>query len=122
MGMKSFRHILIFAGLLLLYLLSSASSGKNFVYNDQGRRDPFFPLVDANGRVLMVCEDTTKVGDLQLEGILWDSEEDSFVIINGEIFAEGESIGDFRVIKIEKTQVTLSRNNEKCILKLEEED
>ncbi|MFC1708655.1 hypothetical protein ACFL2J_01150 [Candidatus Omnitrophota bacterium] len=45
--------------------------------------------------------------DLEISGIIWD-EVNPQTIINGQIFSEGERIGDFLIQTIEKQKVILS--------------
>lgn len=45
--------------------------------------------------------------ELAISGIIWD-EANPRTIINGQIYSEGEKIGDFLIEKIEKQRVILS--------------
>jgi hypothetical protein len=105
-----------------LMALPGDNQEKKFLYNDAGRRDPFYPLIGTDGRILVAHNTTAKIGDLQLEGILWDEGGNSLAIINNQILAKGETIGAFKIIEITKVKVVLSKDNKKSILKLSDKD
>ncbi len=81
-------------------------------------RDPFMPLIDSYGRVLIARE--IDVEGMSLEGIIY-SEENPAAVINGEIIRENETIGDYLVLKIEETRVILSKEGKSYTLNMEVE-
>ncbi|MDD5069172.1 MAG: hypothetical protein PHV17_00420 [Candidatus Omnitrophica bacterium] len=86
--------------------------------HSQGQRDPMSPLVSINGQILIAIDDGPS--DLILQGILY-SPDSASVIISGEILKENDKIYDYLVEKISEKQVILVNDNEKIVLKLEEE-
>ena len=76
-------------------------------------RDPFHSVGSVGS--------TAKAGALTLKGIAYRPSGKSFVMVNEAILREGEEIEGNRVIKIERRQITLSREGRDFILRLEEE-
>lgn len=99
-----------------------AKSKKKFVYDDKGMRDPFYPVVSPEGNLLVNLQPATEMSDINLEGIIYDSSGASFAIINGSVLKEFDQIGGFKIIKIEKNEVSLEKNHQihKIGLKKEE--
>ena len=90
--------------LALLLLTGVTSAEDNFSYDSKGKRDPFIPLVSEGG----YASDAYGIGnvkDVRLEGIVWDKDNGSVAIINGEIVREGQSVGAIKVLAIEKDAV-----------------
>jgi len=118
--MKSFIWLSIF--LLLTFSFAFGESGEAFVYDDKGRRDPFRPLVDENGRYLLEADVVYSSDELNLSGILWDPQGRSSCLINDQIARVGESIYGFTVKNITKNTVTISKNGRDFILNLSIEE
>ena len=99
---------------LCLYILSlaiNASAAEMFKYNNNGKRDPFIPLIgkQTNGATKGL-DFIESIADIKLEGIIWSSKSGSVAIINGNPLKEGESIGSVKVTKIEQNKVYLLIN------------
>lgn len=93
-----------------------------FKYDDKGRRDPLFPLVDKNGRYLLSAEISSSSVELNLSGILWDPQGKSSALINNEIVAIGESIAGFTIESIDKDSIAVSRDGKAYTIRLSEEE
>ncbi|MFH1858599.1 MAG: hypothetical protein ABH845_06855 [Candidatus Omnitrophota bacterium] len=105
--------------LVMLFLGSGLSlEAADFVYKKSGR-DPFWPLVTKEGKLIQDFG-TISLENIFLEGIIWDPYSDSIAMINGMIFRKGEYVGDFEILKIEEDRVTLRDGNEERYLTLEE--
>ena len=102
--------ILLLLSLFLSFNLEVAQAEEAFTYQDKGRRDPFRPLVDQNGRYLLETELDYSSGELNLSGILWDPQGKSSALINNQIVGIGESVCGFMVKDITKDSVTISRD------------
>ena len=89
-----------------------------FIYNDKGKRDPFVPLVDENGRYLLDEEGFCSFDSLSLSGILWDPQGKSSALINNQIVKIGDSIGGFKISNVTKNSVTLFKDGEEYIMRL----
>lgn len=102
-------------------LLSGVFAAEGFVYEDHGKRDPFWRLVTPSGAITSYDTDLT-IGDLVLEGIIFDSSGPGLAIINGKIFRIDEQVGPYRVQKITADQVFLTKEQENFILQLKKEE
>jgi len=95
---------------------------QSFIYNDHGKRDPFWKLVDDNGSVITYDMDFN-ITDLSLEGImLGRTEEDHIAIINGRIVKKNANFGKFVIKEIMKDSVVLTKDQQKFELRLKKED
>ena len=117
--MKSFIWLLIF--LLLTFNSAFGQAEEAFIYEDKGKRDPFRPLVDEDGRYLLEADVIYSSDELNLSGILWDPQGKSSCLINDQIVRAGESIYGFTVKNITKDSVTISKDGREFILKLSNE-
>ena len=90
------------------YPSAFASGQEQFIYDSHGRRDPFAPLMDKDGRRIATYSKAGSVSDLVIEGIIYDAYGDSVVIINDMILKEGESVSGATVKEIKKHSVVLS--------------
>jgi len=87
-----------------------------FKYNVNNKRDPFRPLVDKDGNILPEARPANLSGQLNLEGIVWSDGGDSYALISGAVLKVGDELGDYKVIKITKDEVTLNRAGENIVL------
>ena len=100
-----------------------------FIYNSEGRRDPFIPLIAPKeaeselGFGLKEVEGEPEIleeSEYTLIGLMWD-EEEAFALIQGErgkwIVKKGDTIEEFEVLEIEegKGEVILIRGEEEII-------
>ncbi len=65
-----------------------------------------------------INKEDIKKADITLEGIYADKKGKNLAIINGEVYYEGDSVGDAKVEKINEHSVELIINGEKIILKV----
>ena len=73
-----------------------------FVYDAQGRRDPFVPLVGIGS------SSSARSGGPALHGILWDPKGQSIALIDDLEARVGDRIGEFRVVEIRREAVVLA--------------
>jgi len=110
---------------ILAILVFTAGIGfageENFVYDDHGRRDPFWKLVSPNG-VILTHENDLTLADLSLEGILLEENGKNIAIINGRVVKESGRLGAFRIKKITANTVEIQKGSEIYALKLKKED
>lgn len=93
-----------------------------FKYDPDNKRDPFRPLVDKDGNILPEARPANAVLQLNLEGIVWSKGNDSYALISGAVVKAGDMVGDYKVMKISKNQVTLNRGAEGIVLTLRGEE
>ena len=88
-----------------------------FVYDDGGRRDPLWPLVNSNGAILNY-ESEFLITDLALEGIMAGTDGENMAIINGRVLKARDAIGQFVVGRIGEDSIILKKGKQKFELKL----
>ncbi len=109
--------------IIMLHAAASVSAQEEAVlYDDAGKRDPFMPLVDENGRFVLDVGELFSFTDLSLAGILWDPGGDSTALINDEIVQTGQLFYGFIIEKIAESSVTVSRDGQEYTLWLSEEE
>ena len=107
------KKIIIIMLMLFLQLnsyhlqLSFSSGDEQFAYDNEGMRDPFMPLLTKDGKPVTTYGSINTIGDVIIEGILYDPSGNSVVIINDLILGKGDSISGITVKKIDKNSVTL---------------
>lgn len=104
--------IWLLALIFFSFNLTFAEEEQPFIYDDQGKRDPFLSLVDKNGRYLLDSSLGDSTAGLNLSGILWDPQGKSSALINNQIVKIGETISGFTVTDISEDSVTVLKNDE----------
>ncbi|GEM_PF-435424 len=87
------------------------------LYDDHGKRDPFWPLVTSGGGI-MSYETDFLMSDLNLEGVVVGQGQENLAMINGRIVKENDAIGQFVVLRIEADKVTLLKDGQEFELRL----
>ncbi len=117
------NHGLFVVVLLFVFLMASSLSSnaaeEDFEYDANNKRDPFWPLVNANGTIMHYDKDYF-ISDLILEGIISDP-MGNLAVINGMVVTLNEKIGLYVVVEIGMNQVVLNKGEERYVLKLREE-
>jgi hypothetical protein len=111
------RIFILFISILAVVTAVAAQEQEPFVYDDGGKRDPLWPLVNANGAV-MNYESEFLITDLALEGIMAGAQGENLAIINGRILKTGDSVGQFIVGTIAEDSIILKKGKQKFELKL----
>ncbi|MFA5356569.1 MAG: hypothetical protein WC301_04100 [Candidatus Omnitrophota bacterium] len=117
MSRDRLKYIIIFC---LLVWASCAFSAENAVYDPQGRRNPFIPLITPDGRLLKLDRLEGEDG-LLLEGIIYDENGLSYAIVNGQVAKVNDKVGDYHILKIEEERVVFARDGQITELRLKEE-
>jgi hypothetical protein len=97
-----------------------ASAQEQFVYDSRDNRDPFMPLLTKDGRPITTYSRIGSIHDIIVEGILYDPQGASLVIINDMILKQADTINGVTVKKIEKNSVLLSFKGEDHTFKIKE--
>ncbi len=76
------------------------------------RRDPFVPLITAEGKRLdfpqeQSVDDAERLGRLTFQGIVLDPTGGSYAIINGKVVHEQDEIEGMKIVEIEPNIVTV---------------
>ena len=83
--------ILVAAHLTLSFTFLHAEGESSFVYRSNGKRNPFVPLVDKDGKFMITHGDVVSIRDIVLEGIMYDPRGgESVVILNDFILKEND--------------------------------
>ena len=90
----------------------------DFVYDSEGKHDPFIVLVTPDGRLLKLDQESKK--GLLLEGIIYDKNSLSYAIVNGTIVRVGEKVEDYQVLRIEKNKVLFIKKGQITEIQLKE--
>ena len=106
---------------MFFFAVISVGAQEDFVYNDHGKRDPFWKLVTDKG-LFMNYETDMLVSDLTLEGIISGPNGKNLAIINNIVVKPNDRFGLFVVDKIEENQVSLIKGQESFVLKLKKEE
>ncbi|MBF0594209.1 MAG: hypothetical protein HQL22_04510 [Candidatus Omnitrophica bacterium] len=92
----------------------------DFVYDDHGQRDPFWPLVTAGGAIV-TYETNFAVTEMVLEGIVSDG-DGGIAIINGTVVEQGKQYGMYTVEKIDPDKVILVKDGQTSELRIKKEE
>jgi hypothetical protein len=109
--------------LLIFVLLAGIGfCQERFIYDSQGRPDPFTSWVTVDGR-LQILKNQEKNGEsaLSLEGIIFDKYGLSYVVVNGEVAKIGDTIDGFQILKIEEKRVIFIKDGELKEIEMKEE-
>jgi hypothetical protein len=109
--------ILFILSVFLSALFFSTASADQASYENGGRRDPFIPLIGPNG----ILTQKISTSDLNVEGIIYDPSKGSLVLVNGEFYKQGDSIGVATVITIFKDRVIFKQEDEEKTIWIREE-
>lgn len=103
------RNKYVFASLLLTFgFLSLCLAQEEFVYDSQGKRNPFMPLISPDGRFLRLDKEDTKAkDDIMLEGIIYDKHGRSYAIMNSLVVGVGDFVEGYQLYKIDQEKVSL---------------
>jgi len=97
-------------------LIFSIALAEEFRYDKGARRDPFISFI---GTDKSLEEGQARTGGI--EGIVFDPKGGSYVVIGGEIYREGESVGDEKILRIAGDRVVFVQDNEETVIWLREE-
>ena len=98
----------------LAWILAGAllAGGAAFAeYQPKGKRDPFVPLLTSEGQRIHPpgAEEGQQggLGNLILQGIVFDPKADSYAVISGQVVREQEELEGVKVVRIEPDSVTV---------------
>ena len=115
------RFLIIFSLLIFSPALWAEEKQDDFVYDDHGKRDPFWDLVTPSG-VVMNYDSDVQISDLTLAGIISGKNGENLAIINNTIVKVDDKIGPFVVDRIEQDRVLLTNGQQNFVLKIKKED
>ena len=102
------------AAIVVIFVLSVVvfAEEKQFVYDSKGKRNPFIPLVTEDGRLVNLDKVEVPVGDVSVEGIIFDKKGRSYAIVNGAVVGIGDAIAGYEVLKIENNKVLFIKDGQ----------
>ena len=108
---------------LMITFGSSLLYAETFIYDGEGRRDPFVLLVSQSGKILSGTKLRTSFENISLGGIVFDPKDKKscLVIINGEVYRQGDKVDSFKIKDIQSGKVLLDAGGEEFTLELIEE-
>lgn len=89
---------------------ASAGRAEEPVYDSQGRRDPFAPLVSSGSHAGSSLVGIDSVSDIDVQGIVYDPSGDSMVIVNGEMLRQGDVFGNVLIKSIRQDGIVFEIN------------
>lgn len=102
--------------IMILFFFPLLTNADPILYESGDRRDPFIPLIGPGG-----LKAPKATSDFQVEGIIFDPQQGSLVLINGEFYKQGQSVGEATVISVLKDRVVLSQDDTEKTLWIREE-
>jgi len=104
--------------------VSFPAHAQESVYDDQGKRNPFIPLLTQDGRAIQPekKKEVSAEGALSLEGIIYDKYDLSYAIVNGEVVKIGDEVGGYQILSIEQDRVVFIRGGQTKVITLQKED
>ena len=120
--MKASRFlVLLLAG---GFLAGAAAAPARAEYQSKGKRDPFVPLLTSDGQRIHPpgSEDGREggLGNLVLQGIVFDPKAASYAVISGQVVREQEELEGVKVVRIEPDSVTVLVDGRKHQLTVQE--
>jgi len=107
--------------MIVLVLLSmvgaSLAAERPILYERSGQRDPMVPLIDAEGVIFK----RARVTDFMIEGIIYDPQGGSVVLIDGNVYRAGDHFNGSNIIQILKDRIILAGEEEEKTVWLREE-
>lgn len=120
---KIFLMVMALAGVCVrFYGMRACAEEPQSAYDDGGRRNPFLPLVTAEGKLIARSEREEQSKPLLLQGIMTDGAGRSFAVINGEVVSAGSPVGPYKVEKIERGKAVLHGDGGTVELILDKEE
>ncbi len=116
--MKYYRVLVITLICLNLFVVSANSQTAKFVYDPKDKRDPFIPYISKDGKILAL---PGMLGEVVLEGIVYDPKGNSVCVIDGTVLKEGETCKNFKVLKIKIDSIIVSCNNKEYEIEVRKE-
>jgi hypothetical protein len=95
-----------------------------YVYDSAGKRDPFIPLITADGRFVQLerTPEEEEASLLKVEGIIYDKYGLSFAVVDGSVVKVGDVISDYQVLRVEEDKVFFIREGQIKEVLLQKED
>ncbi len=91
---------------------------EKYSYDVSGKRNPFIPLITADGRLLNL-DIVASPEALSLQGIMYDANDISYAIVNNVIVKAGDMVAGSQVLKIEEDKVSFVKDGQVSVIELD---
>ncbi len=123
---RPLRKIKLFLWILsyffvMIFPVNRAYSNQESLYNPQGKRDPFLPLISQSSRVVSGLLGVETLEEIVIEGVVYDPGKGSIVVANGAVLKEGETLGSVTVLKVRPDGAFVSVNGSEGFRKVYQE-
>lgn len=110
---------IVWGGVLFFFCVfpSLPIRAEEIKYDRGGRRDPFIPLIGPHAKKNIHSGSES----LSIEGIIFDPDRGSYVLIGGHVYKEGEDIGGAKVVQIFPDRVILLQESKEVVIWMREE-
>ncbi len=106
----------------LLLLAGTGFAQEYFIYDPQGKPDPFTPWVTSDGRLqILESQEKKNESELNLEGIIFDKYGLSYAVVDGEVVKIGDTISGYQVLKIEEKRVIFIKEGQLKEMEIKED-
>ena len=112
---KDFLIGFLVPAIFIFFLFYRCFAQEESLYDSQGKRDPFIPLVTPDGRFQKLEaeeEPKKKETELKLNGIIYDKYGISYAIVNDMVVKIGDVVDDYKVLKIEEKKVSFIKEGQ----------
>jgi len=101
-----------FTFLLVVFLIAGfCFAEESFVYDSQGKPDPFTPWVTPDGRLqILKNQDEKTASEINVQGIVYDKNGLSYAIVNEQVVKISDEVDGYQVFKIEENKVLLIKD------------
>lgn len=106
---------------VMIFPVNRAYSNQENLYNPQGKRDPFLPLISQASRVVSGLLGVETIDEIVIEGVVYDPGKGSVVVVNGAVLKEGEELGHVKVLKVKPDGAYVSINGSEGFRKVYQE-
>ena len=120
--LRYFFWILFAAFATLLCAVSEVHASEQAVYDAYGKRDPFAPIISSGAHESAGLIGIESADDIQVEGIIYDPQSGSMVMVNGTVMKEQEESGGIKVVQIKPDGVMFSVNGTQVLKVMHQED
>ncbi|MCX5715251.1 MAG: hypothetical protein NT033_10770 [Candidatus Omnitrophica bacterium] len=104
--------ILMFFVCLVVFVCRYVFAQERFTYDQKGKRNPFIPLITADGRLVQLdAVEDKRSDDILVEGIIYDEKGVSFAVVNSNVVKVGDRVLGFEVMAIEKNKLVLKKDD-----------
>ena len=115
------QHIFLAGAILFIFILLAPAHGQEYKYYSKGKRDPFVPLITGEIRTSLGLQAVEDIDDVRMEGVIFDPDGKSIVVLNDEILKEGDKMYNVEILRIDRNAVAIKVHDRVHTISLVEE-